>query len=311
MLCASWRWPAVSVVSISHLRMVLWCVCLPIAVMFEDVQCRLRAVTHGSCILGICAWCKGLKSPPACGCNISMIVSHKFNAGIPCTHYPAFSEIISASLLPWDTAVCFLISTYAIYTEHHLKWTSGPSNVLQNRILRRDSSRSYARFHFVTDRAEYFTVRRKFDHAILARSNHVKTIWEQISEKAPTIFKSSVCTWWSSKQSVETNEIGQLSCAPLRKSVQHSFERNLPNRSSKLWCLSILFLSFDISFCAHQPWEQLLFFHHNSVAHLCCSLSTSTKKLDQTSILGLPKPTFICRCAHIFGILFVVPDFLR
>ena len=50
-------------------------------------------------------------------------------------------------------------------------------------------------------------------------------------------------------------------------------------------------------------------FHHNSVIYLCCSLSTSTKKLDQASILGLPKPTFICRCAHIFGILFVVPDF--
>ena len=33
------------------------------------------------------------------------------------------------------------------------------------------------------------------------------------------------------------------------------------------------------------------------------------KTLDQALILGLPKPTFICRCAHIFGILFVVPDF--
>ena len=51
-------------------------------------------------------------------------------------------------------------------------------------------------------------------------------------------------------------------------------------------------------------------FHQNSVIHLCSLLSTSAKKkLDQALILGLPKPTFICRCAHIFCILFVVPDF--
>ena len=33
------------------------------------------------------------------------------------------------------------------------------------------------------------------------------------------------------------HEDGQPSCAPIRKSVQHTFERDLPCRSSKLWAL--------------------------------------------------------------------------
>ena len=32
-----------------------------------------------------------------------------------------------------------LISTYATYTEHHLKWTFAPSNVLQSRRLGKTS----------------------------------------------------------------------------------------------------------------------------------------------------------------------------
>ena len=61
----------------------------------------------GSWCFGIWVWCTSSESPPACGCNTSMIVSHKFIAGMPSMRNPASSEIISASVLLWDTAVCF------------------------------------------------------------------------------------------------------------------------------------------------------------------------------------------------------------
>ena len=55
--------------------------------------------------------------------------------------YPASSDIISASLLQGDTAVCFLrareigINVCDPNTEHHPKLTLRPSNFLQNRRL--------------------------------------------------------------------------------------------------------------------------------------------------------------------------------
>ena len=46
--------------------------------------------------------------PPAHGSNTSMLVSQRLNAGIPSIRRPASDEIISASALPCETAVCFL-----------------------------------------------------------------------------------------------------------------------------------------------------------------------------------------------------------
>ena len=43
-----------------------------------------------------------------CGCNISMIVSHRFIAGMPSMRNPASSDFLSASVLLWETTVCFL-----------------------------------------------------------------------------------------------------------------------------------------------------------------------------------------------------------
>ena len=45
---------------------------------------------------------------PSLGCNISLIVSHKFIAGMPFIRNLASSDLISASVLLWDTDVCFL-----------------------------------------------------------------------------------------------------------------------------------------------------------------------------------------------------------
>ena len=70
----------------------------------------------------------------------SMIVSHKFNAGMPSMRNPASSDAISASVLLWDTTICLffyrfmkLAQMYAIqrYTEHHVRLTVSQSNFLQ------------------------------------------------------------------------------------------------------------------------------------------------------------------------------------
>ena len=48
------------------------------------------------------------ESPPGWGCNISMILSHKFIAGMPTIPNPTSRDEMLPSRLLWDTAVCFL-----------------------------------------------------------------------------------------------------------------------------------------------------------------------------------------------------------
>ena len=89
-------------------------------------------------------------------------------------------------------------------------------------------------------------------------------------------------------------EVGQPLCAPIRNSVQHTFERDLPCHSSKLWFL----LSFDNCICANQIREQFLLLHHNSVIDLCCSQSTSNMYLIMWWCRA-SKSTFFCNFAHV------------
>ena len=58
----------------------------------------------GSWCFRIWFWWTSLESHPPWGCDVSMIVSHKFIAGLPSIP----KRQISASVLPWDTAVSFL-----------------------------------------------------------------------------------------------------------------------------------------------------------------------------------------------------------
>ena len=46
------------------------------------------------------------------GNDISMTLSHKFNAGMPSMRNPVSSDIISASVLLSDTALCFFLSPW-------------------------------------------------------------------------------------------------------------------------------------------------------------------------------------------------------
>ena len=63
-----------------------------------------------------------------CGCNISLIVSRKFNAGMPSMRFPASIDTITASVLQSDTAV-FLrtheIGTHVCDPQKHITPSDG------------------------------------------------------------------------------------------------------------------------------------------------------------------------------------------
>ena len=86
---------------------VKWC--------FGNVACWVIArlevhnkAASGSWCFRVADWRTGLESAPACGCNVSVIVSHSYNAAMPSIYNLASNDSISASGSLWDTAVVFL-----------------------------------------------------------------------------------------------------------------------------------------------------------------------------------------------------------
>ena len=84
-----------------------------------NVACPLKSCALGGMWLmllnkfDIVAWCFECKVGRfllAIGCNISIRVSHQLSAGIPSIRKPGSGDTISDSVLPWDTAVRFLLT---------------------------------------------------------------------------------------------------------------------------------------------------------------------------------------------------------
>ena len=107
------------------------------------------------------------------------------------------------------------------------------------------------------------------------------------------------------------HEVGQLSCAPTRTSVQHSFELDTACRSSKLWCLWI----FSFWFWHLCLWWSASRTISASPLQLCYLLVLPVEYiqdiLDQVVTLGLPirlafavLPTSSA-CSELFLPLFV------
>ena len=75
--------------------------------------------------------------------------------------------------------------------------------------------------------------KKKSGVPFLSKFKYFDTIWEQVSDNSPTISKYFGLFDRPSK-GWQLCEVGQSSSAPIRFGVQHSFERDLPCRSSKL-----------------------------------------------------------------------------
>ena len=80
---------------------------------------------YGWWCLIIWVWWIALDSLPACGRNRSMIVSHKFIAGMPSMCKPASSDTSSASVMLLGYSWSFLTSTWK---RHQCMWSENTQN---------------------------------------------------------------------------------------------------------------------------------------------------------------------------------------
>ena len=141
---------------------------------------------------------------------------------------------------------------------------------------------------------------------ILAKYEHLNTIWDHISDNSPTIRGSSRVFWWSSKQG-----LGTLWCCSVTflrqfaNSVQNTFERDLRCRSFQLWCLWDCSVRHWHCASADQLSEQFQFSHHNSLIDLCCPVECIqgyTWSVNDTGVVQ--GSTLFCSCSrHLWNVL--------
>ena len=206
--------------------------------------------------------------------------SHLQLAGATClwlcptssTRNPASSDIVSASVMLWHTAVCSLqaheIGTNVCDRNMHTTWRwlwvrqisckVGRLGIISVCNLLLDSQRDNTVCSWMCDECNWWD-------APVANRTLGSTLWlilpnnslskvhlafpclqdtsismqcesKSLTTHSTTSSISSNLIWWSSRRR-SFCEVGQPSCAPIRKSVQHTFEHDLPCRSSMLWCL--------------------------------------------------------------------------
>ena len=175
-------------------------------------------------------------------------------------------------------------------------------------LLRRPGRRSHARFHFVIDLAQLIDCPKEISSSnscqVQAFQYHLRASSWHFTDLVvlPGDRRKKVCT---------LHEVGELSSAPIRKSVQHSFELDTACRSFKLWCL----WNFSFWFWHLCLWWSASRTICDSPSQFCYLLVLPVEYiqdfLDHVVTLGLPirlafavLPTFSA-CSELFLPLFV------
>ena len=101
-------------------------------------------------------------------------------------------------------------------------------------------------------------------------------------------------------------KVGQPFCAPNRKSIQHTFERHHPCRSSMLLCISVLTSAFLLVSFKNNS----CFFPSRSCDWLVMLAENIQNFPDQKSDVGSSRSSllFLQRCPHLRHVLLSLPS---